>query len=69
MRRVGFEPTTPFFERAKTIYALDLAATVIGLASISSINLLGQQMQPSTLQYNSLIPVLNRSGSGYVLRY
>jgi hypothetical protein len=30
MPRVGFEPTTPVFERAKTDHALDGAATVIG---------------------------------------
>jgi hypothetical protein len=30
MLRVGFEPTIPAFERAKTLHALDLAATVIG---------------------------------------
>jgi hypothetical protein len=29
MPRVGFEPTTSVFERAKTVHALDLAATVI----------------------------------------
>jgi hypothetical protein len=28
--RVGFEPTIPVFERAKTVHALNLAATVIG---------------------------------------
>jgi hypothetical protein len=28
--RVGFEPTTPAFERAKTIHVLDRAASVIG---------------------------------------
>jgi hypothetical protein len=27
---IGFEPTTPVFERAKTVHALDSAATVIG---------------------------------------
>jgi hypothetical protein len=27
---VGFEPTIPAFERAKTVHALDRAATVIG---------------------------------------
>jgi hypothetical protein len=27
---IGFEPKTPVFERAKTVYALYLAATVIG---------------------------------------
>jgi hypothetical protein len=30
MPQVGFEPTIPVFERAKTVYALDRAATVIG---------------------------------------
>jgi hypothetical protein len=30
MPRVGFEPTIPVFERAKTVYALDRAATMIG---------------------------------------
>jgi hypothetical protein len=30
MPRVGLEPTTPVFERAKTVHALDRAATVIG---------------------------------------
>jgi hypothetical protein len=30
MPRVEFEPTTPVFERAKTVHALDRAATVIG---------------------------------------
>jgi hypothetical protein len=30
MPSVGFEPTIPAFERAKTVHALDSAATVIG---------------------------------------
>jgi hypothetical protein len=30
MSRVEFEPTIPAFERAKTVHALDRAATVIG---------------------------------------
>jgi hypothetical protein len=30
MPRVGFEPSTPVFERAKTVHVLHLAATVIG---------------------------------------
>jgi hypothetical protein len=30
MPLVGFEPTIPVFERAKTVHALDRAATVIG---------------------------------------
>jgi hypothetical protein len=33
MPRVGFEPTIPVFERAKTVHALDHAATVIGKGS------------------------------------
>jgi hypothetical protein len=32
MPRVGFDPTIPVFERAKTVRALDSAATVIGEA-------------------------------------
>jgi hypothetical protein len=30
MPQVGFEPTVPVFERAKTVHALDHAATVLG---------------------------------------
>jgi hypothetical protein len=30
MPRVRFEPTIPVFERAKTLHAVDRAATVIG---------------------------------------
>jgi hypothetical protein len=33
MPRVGIEPTTPVFEREKTIHALDRAANVICQAS------------------------------------
>jgi hypothetical protein len=31
----GFEPTTPVFERAKTVHALDRAAIVIGKFSFN----------------------------------
>jgi hypothetical protein len=34
MRRVGFEPTIPGSERAKTVHALDGSATVIGVTEI-----------------------------------
>jgi hypothetical protein len=34
MSRVGFETTTPAFERAKRVHALDRATTVIGSQSI-----------------------------------
>jgi hypothetical protein len=33
MRRIGFEPTTPEFERAKTVHALDRKVTVTTDAS------------------------------------
>jgi hypothetical protein len=33
MPKVGFKPTVPVFEGAKTVYALDHAATVIGVTS------------------------------------
>jgi hypothetical protein len=39
MPRVGFEPTIPVFERAKTIHASDRAATVIGICICSSLKL------------------------------
>jgi hypothetical protein len=31
MTRVGFEPTTPVFQRAKMVHALDRLAPMIGL--------------------------------------
>jgi hypothetical protein len=33
---MGIEPTIPAFERAKTVHALDLAATVIGEYTLQS---------------------------------
>jgi hypothetical protein len=38
MFQVGFEPTIPVFERAKTVHALDRAVTVIGLLTTWKIN-------------------------------
>jgi uncharacterized membrane protein len=35
MPLVGFEPMTPVFEQAKTVHALDRAATVIGVDFLS----------------------------------
>jgi hypothetical protein len=35
MPRVGFKPTIPMFEWAKTFYALDRATIVIGLGDIT----------------------------------
>jgi hypothetical protein len=37
MFSVGFEPTIPEFERAKTFHALDRAATVTGYIDIDGI--------------------------------
>jgi hypothetical protein len=39
MPQVGFEPTIPVFERAKTVHALDLVATVIGTELTTGIDL------------------------------
>jgi hypothetical protein len=38
MPRVGFEPTIPVFERAKTVHALDRAAIVIGKPNYTVLN-------------------------------
>jgi hypothetical protein len=35
MPLVGFEPTIPALERAKTLHALDRATTVIGISGVS----------------------------------
>jgi hypothetical protein len=35
MSRVEFEPTIPVLERAKTVHALERAATVIGKVKLS----------------------------------
>jgi hypothetical protein len=37
MPRVGLEPMTPVFQRAKTVYALVPAATVVGLSHLKTI--------------------------------
>jgi hypothetical protein len=36
MPQVGFEPTIPMFERAKTVHASDRAATVIGIHEVQN---------------------------------
>jgi hypothetical protein len=38
MPRLGLEPTTPAFERAKTVHALDRAGTVVGLQCLEGDN-------------------------------
>jgi hypothetical protein len=39
MPQVGFEPTIPVFERAKTFHVIDRAATVIGYKIFRSMKL------------------------------
>jgi hypothetical protein len=34
MPQVGFEPTIPVFERAKTVQSLDRAAIVVGVTGL-----------------------------------
>jgi hypothetical protein len=38
MPRVGLEPTTPVFERTRTVHGLDRAATVIGRLLNNKVN-------------------------------
>jgi hypothetical protein len=54
MPQMGFAPTTPVFERAKTIHALDRAATVIGMFYLAcqlhiEIFVMPSQLQPTLL--------------------
>jgi hypothetical protein len=45
MPEVGFKPTIPVYERAKTVHALNSAATVIGfIISLLSENLNNQDI-------------------------
>jgi hypothetical protein len=39
MPRLGFEPTTPVFERVKTVHSLDRAPTLIGYCNIYCIKM------------------------------
>jgi hypothetical protein len=45
MCQVGFEPTIPVFERAKTVHASDRAATVIGLTTLPTVQILQRQVR------------------------
>jgi hypothetical protein len=54
MPRVGFEPTTPVFERAKIIHALDRAVTVTGSMEVLTRNKCNfHQLKTSTLLQNN----------------
>jgi hypothetical protein len=37
---MGFEPTIPVFEQAKTVHVLDRATTVIGLGLVTEVKVL-----------------------------
>jgi hypothetical protein len=52
MPRVGFEPTIPAFERAKTYHALDRAVTVTGWFSITTVYSLSGNAAYITASYN-----------------
>jgi hypothetical protein len=49
---VGFELPTPVFERAKTVHALDGAATVIGMRVLS-----GTINWPTNVKRLTLLPI------------
>jgi hypothetical protein len=49
MPRVGFEPTIPVFERAKTVHALYHATSVIGVAN-------NNKLEIKMYQYNCKQP-------------
>jgi hypothetical protein len=59
MSWVGFEPTIPAFERVKTFYASDRAATVIGQKGTrkwylwKESKLLNEEFIPIILSYNA----------------
>jgi hypothetical protein len=61
MPQVGFEPTIPVFERAKTVHALDRAATEIGNHVHwnlgSTVGLRHQKFFPETLITRNMISV------------
>jgi hypothetical protein len=45
MPRVEFEPTIPAFERAKTVHALDRAATVTGSGVVNLTKIVALSLQ------------------------
>jgi hypothetical protein len=54
MPRVEFEPTIPVFEGAKTVYALDRAATVIGIWWNDNWKGKPKYREETCLQYHSI---------------
>jgi hypothetical protein len=63
MSRVGFEPTTPVFERAKTVYALDREVTVIGKSSNQLVNKLFRKLRSHSVSPSAKFYTTVRSGS------
>jgi hypothetical protein len=55
MPQVAFEPTIPLFERAKTVHALEFAATVIGCCTVDTIHLLANMNIPKLVVGSTLI--------------
>jgi hypothetical protein len=57
MPRLGFEPTIPVFERAKTFYALDRAAAVIGMLTYQCVLILCYSNSMPIYMYYSNITI------------
>jgi hypothetical protein len=60
MPQVGFEPTIPVLERAKTVHALDRAVTVIGrkvsyMGEIESVDFLDTNYIKGAKKINTVI--------------
>jgi hypothetical protein len=49
--RVGFEPTTPVFERTKTVHALDRADTVIGSTAVVCLHLFEENVASEAVSH------------------
>jgi hypothetical protein len=59
MPQVGLEPTIPVFERAKTVHALDSAATVIGLQFTAAHNKCSQSAVSSPVVIRWRLPTVD----------
>jgi hypothetical protein len=65
MPRVGFEPTIPAFEQAKTVHALDRAATVkwpqeVSRSSLTNANVTVRESEKEREKFNAKVPVIMR---------
>jgi hypothetical protein len=58
MPRVGFDPMNPAFERAKTVHALDGAATVIGEVAMACFKILSRHSSGETEKTHHSIRII-----------